>query len=189
MKQQTLGLTVLLLTILGASVVLLWHMAPQPIKISPPEPPEMYMFHAKVQKMNQTGQLEQRLTAPYWEYYNDDKASYLAQPQLVHYNPEDAPWTVQADMGAAHSDKVIHLIGQVKMHQPESTHHKETLIRTSRAKVLPPQQYAVTHAPVDVIQKGARIQAVGAKIYYKQRKLELLSNARGYYDPVQTPLP
>ncbi len=183
MRSQTVILTAALTSIIGSSMLLLIKLAPEFKKYTPPNPPDMYMAKVQEKQMDGSGAIKSLIKSKNWEYYKDKKESYLSSPHIKYYKPCDAPWNMTAKSAVIEDKEVIYMQGDVKMHQPSNNHRTETTITTSEVTVYPQKKYAITHKPVNLKQQGMSMRSIGAKFFYKENKLELLSHARGQYDP------
>lgn len=186
MKRETLILTMLLAGILIGSVLLIWHMKPQP-KIKPiVQAPDMYMNQVTETRYDDHGERQYLLQSPSWHYYRQsgDNQSYLDQPHMTYYNTDNnKPWLIKADLAIANGQKRIKLKHKVKLLQPAQNPRDNMRVDTDNADVYPDQKYAITYDPVDIYKARHEMHAKGAKVNFQNSQIDLLSHARGHYEP------
>ena len=78
---------------------------------------------------------------------------------------------------------VFYLRDHVKIQQLNTTQHLATTLLTQFLTLYPKQNVAITDAPVTIEQPGLKINAKGLRADLNSGNIELLSNARGHYDP------
>lgn len=134
-------------------------------------------------RFNDVGKLVNELHVANLKHFNDDSSEF-EKPLLMLYSDDQKPWEIKADKGhATEGISQIELWDNVRLHQDGSSNRREMTINTTRAKVYPEKDYAETDQPVDLVQPGVTIKSVGVKTHFKKGRVELLSNAKGQYEP------
>jgi LPS export ABC transporter protein LptC len=185
MKRETLMLTVLLISLLISSVLLIWHMKPQPTIKPIVQAPDMYMSQVAQTKYDTRGYRQYHLQSPSWHYYrySGNDQSYLDQPRMIYYNTTNQkPWFIKAKMAVANKQQQIKLQQQVRLRQQADDPQDKVTIHTDTADVYPGCHYAITYDPVAIYKAHHEMHATGAKVNFQNHQIDLLSNARGHYE-------
>jgi lipopolysaccharide export system protein LptC len=123
------------------------------------------------------------LTAMNMAHYPDDDHSDLAEPHLIIFRTDGAPWRLDSDRGRASGDgTLVNLLGAVHMTRARSPTNRPVSIDTRNVLVRPDDNYAETAEPVFMKSEMSRLQGVGMHAYLKVGRLELLSQVRGLYE-------
>ncbi len=131
-----------------------------------------------------TGKLHNKFISSEIVHYAKDDTAFYDKPHIISYSAtEKQPWDITANHGQSiHGTKKLILWDDVNIHEPEGAMNNDTRITTSRLIVYPSQNYAETDEPVTFIEPGLVVHSVGMKIYFKEKRVELLNQARGEYD-------
>lgn len=175
----------LLLLMLCASIAWLIHQ----LKLSSPsntvnqtEYPDVYMKEITTLQTNQQGQLESRYYSPSMIHYQKDNITDITKPDVTIYLVNGNHWHITANQGRAEQgNTVIYLWDNVRAYRPAIPGNPATTILTEKATVYPSEKIAQTHAPVTLIQPGAQVKSIGARVNMQSNKIELFSNARAKY--------
>ena len=65
---------------------------------------------------------------------------------------------------------------------PRQPAEGRTRLTTQRLDARIPERYAETDQPVTMTRPGLRVDAVGARVWFAQERLELLDDVEGVYD-------
>jgi lipopolysaccharide export system protein LptC len=130
------------------------------------------------------GEVSWAARSPEARQHRDDRAWRLTAPEWqLHTGSANAPWRGVADRGWLGPDHDhARLIGNVVMtrQRPEGP----TRLSTSRMVLHLPDRYAETDQRVTLTQPDGRVEAIGARVWLDERRLELLDNVEGVYDAV-----
>jgi lipopolysaccharide export system protein LptC len=123
-------------------------------------------------------------------HYPDNDTVDITAPHMVFYHQVAAPrWDVVAERGLTNSSgDEIYLLGKVVIRQlganPKTSKMK---ILTRDVRVEPTARYAETHQPATLLNNLGRTDAVGARVYLKEERIELLSQVKGNYESTDKP--
>lgn len=128
------------------------------------------------------GAIRWEARSPEARQHRDDRAWRLTAPEWqLHTDAAGPPWRGVADrgwLGPEHDH--ARLTGDVVMTRQRA--EGPTRLRTSRMALHLPDRYAETDQRVTLIQPGGRVEAIGARLWLDERRLELLDNVEGVYD-------
>jgi lipopolysaccharide export system protein LptC len=139
--------------------------------------------------MDQEGLPLYRLTGTYMVHYPDNDTVDITAPHVVFYQQAAARWDVVAERGLTNSrGDEIYLLGKVVIHQlGANSKNSRMKILTRDVRVEPAEKYAETHQPATLLDSLGKTDAVGARVYLKEGRVELLSQVRGDYEPAHRP--
>lgn len=138
-------------------------------------------------QFNPLGQKRAEMQTPKLLHFTDQDSSILTTPYLVLYSQNNkAPWIISSQTGKTfNGTRKIDLIDNVVIHQPSGAENTDTVITTSLLHVFPKNQLANTDQLVTLVQSGVKITSKGMNAYLDQKRVTLLSQARGLYDPTK----
>lgn len=133
--------------------------------------------------MGPEGQPRYRLTGTRMVHYPDNDALKIAAPHIVFYRQASPRWVVVAERALTTSTgEEIYLLGEVIIRQlgvdPKTTTMK---IVTQDVRVEPETKFAETRQPVTLLNRFGKTDAVGARAYLQEGRIELLSQVQGEY--------
>ncbi|ADJ27268.1 LPS export ABC transporter periplasmic protein LptC [Nitrosococcus watsonii] len=130
-----------------------------------------------------------RLAGTHMAHYLDNDTIEITAPDAVFYQQAKARWKVVAEQGLTNSQgDEIDLLGEVIIHQlgaDSKTINMKILTRNVRVK--PQAKYAETQQPVTLLNSFGKTHSIGARVYLKEGRIELLSQVRGNYDLAPKP--
>ncbi|MEO0444210.1 MAG: LPS export ABC transporter periplasmic protein LptC [Pseudomonadota bacterium] len=195
---------VLTLSCLLALIVLLWRSPPKEFQRLLNEAataqayPESYLTGADIKQYSEQGQLSYRLQADAIFYYalSPSIADTASGPEVIIQKPtmtvfeseQNQPeWVLSSVMaeGSEQKDELL-LKGDVLIRQVLDT-EQNIRISTAELWVRPKRRYAQTDKPVMIIDNTGRVDAVGLKVYFDEKRIELLSNVKSVYQNPQNP--
>ena len=182
----------LLLGILLATAVSGWlfrSTSEPPAIFLPPElphEPDYYLKNFVATTMDVDGKPRRRLAADSMVHFPDDDSATLDHPRLVLFTEHGRSWEITSTSGRVNAGgESIDLHGEVRISavggEPEGDRVE---MLTSEMVVWPERQYAETESAVNIKFIGGVVDAVGMHADFKQRRLELLAEVRGRYEPV-----
>lgn len=135
--------------------------------------------------INREGQPRYRLMGTHMVHYPDNDTLKITAPHAVFYHQTVPRWDVVAEKALTDSTgEEIYLLGKVIIHQfgvnPKAVSMK---IVTRNARVKPKAKFAETSQPVTILNSFGETHAVGARVYLREERIELLSQVRGVYEP------
>ena len=155
----------------------------------PSDQPDSFAVGVRVVRYNKNGDVSIELAAPQLSHFSTTNNTVFFQPKIVLYTKQQQPWTITAKTGVAQNGfDIIHLIGNVVVHQPFGPKNQETSITTSALDLNINLQIAVTKQPITLSQKGknksiATVKSIGMQANEKTGQILLFSQVRGYYVP------
>jgi lipopolysaccharide export system protein LptC len=129
------------------------------------------------------------LKTPYLEHYPKNNTSIFTKPEFTIYSEhrDQPPWFIFADEGRTEAGlDIVYLIHHVLIEQPNATGHITNTLKTEKLTVYTKKNIAETAEPVTIEQPGLEVHSIGMKVYFKEKRVELLNQARGVYDASQT---
>jgi lipopolysaccharide export system protein LptC len=146
--------------------------------------PDFIAHDVVATETNEQGLLHNQFITPKIVHYTKNDTAFYDKPHIISYpNNEKKPWDITADHGqSVHGTKELILWGNVNIHEPESALNNDIRMTTSRLVVYPEKNYAETDQPVTFTEPGLVVNSVGMKIYFKEKRVQLLNQARGEYD-------
>ena len=185
-----------LLGILLATVVSGWlfrSTSEPPAIFLPPElphEPDYYLKNFVATTMDVGGKPRRRLAAVSMVHFPDDDSATLDRPRLQLFTEHGRTWEITSTSGRVNAGgESIDLQGEVRISavggeaggEPGSDRVE---MLTSEMVVWPERQYAETESAVKIKFVGGVVDAVGMHADFKQRRLELMAEVRGHYEPV-----
>ena len=127
------------------------------------------------------GRLAWQVQSPDGRYNRHDGAWRLASPEWRMETENGAPWRGRSNHAWIGPDQTqARLTGDVIMERqrPSGT----TRLATTLLELDISARYAETDRAVTLTQPGTRIDAVGARAWLDERRIELLNNVKGHHD-------
>lgn len=117
-------------------------------------------------------------------HYQEENRTDFIKP-ISYYYPQNQPhWKLTANLGhALNGDKIVHLVGNVRIHQNAGKNNHEITLTTSKATLLPKEKIAKNNVFVKVTEPGILITAVGFRANMALGKVTLLSQTKGHFIP------
>ncbi len=186
--------TLLTLLCAAALVFLLWRSPPKELKDfltdtneTASNYPTTYILGARTLQYTDSGRLDYTLNAQKINYFETNITTQpeviLEQPHLIIYDQQtdDAPWVLSAKTaeGNEKTDELI-LIDDVVIKQTQKNGNR-TQFKTTLLRIEPSRRYAETDKPVIITDITGTTQATGLKVFFDEKRIELLSNVRGTY--------
>lgn len=182
----------LLLGILLATAVSGWLFRspsePPAIFLPPelPHEPDYYLKNFVATTMSDDGKPSRRLAADSMVHFPDDDSATLDRPRLVLFTEHGRSWEITSASGRVNAGgESIDLRGEVRISAVGAeAEGNQVEILTSEMVIWPERQYAETGSAVQIRFAGGAVDAVGMHADFKQRRLELLAEVRGHYEPM-----
>ncbi len=188
-RKLTLPLAVAALAWLSAEW--LWEQeveAPAVTPLAGVETPNAFMEGVIMRAMNEQGQPRYEIRATRAVHFTQDDRTDFDAPFITFYLPDGRLWTLAAEQGqASDGDHDILLSGEVLMRRPQNPAQPmgpaEMEIFTRELRILSDREYAETDQPTTIVHAYGHVDAVGMKVWFKQERLQLLSQVKGTYAP------
>jgi lipopolysaccharide export system protein LptC len=142
-----------------------------------------YMNEAEVIGTGDEGQTIYRVKAHTASQNLDDGAIDMEAITMIYDPITSIPWDLRANTGRIPpDDNIIELSGNVVAVSRESD-EPPTTIRTDYLEIHPDTYVAQTQRDVTIEYAGKRIFATGLRAYFKEDRLQLISNVKGKFNP------
>ncbi|PZA00091.1 LPS export ABC transporter periplasmic protein LptC [Gammaproteobacteria bacterium 2W06] len=130
---------------------------------------------------NADGAISWRVRSPDARHNPREGSWRLASPDWRVETDRGPPWRGRSNHGwIGDDDTRARLRGDVVM--TRQTAEGRTRLTTQRLDARIPERYAETDQPVTMTRPGLRVDAVGARVWFAQERLELLDDVEGVYD-------
>ena len=183
-------LTLGLLLVAGAALALAvgyWNIRPASFAPADVERenarPDFYIDNARIQMLDEQGQVAYRLTAEHAVHQIEDGSPRLQQPELLFYRGDNpAPWLLKAENGLVteKGDRVDLDTDVLLQQQPEGQPQRQ--LTTSALTLFPRRDYAETDQSVRIEAARSVTTAEGMQLFLNDGRLQLLSTVRGQYE-------
>ena len=115
-------------------------------------------------------------------HYQAQHRTNFIKPIGYYYSDDQPYWKLTANTGhAINGEQIIHLIGNVRMHQDAGKNNHEMTLTTSQATLFPKEKIAKNNVFVKVTEPGVLITAIGFRANMRLGKVTLLSQATGHF--------
>jgi len=147
-----------------------------------PRQVDFFVINAHRLQFKADGSLHSELTSPRIEHFLESEISLLQTPDLLIYQDNPQPWRVQSEMAEVSPDgKQVKLQGNVRIYRRDEK-NRDTRVTSPHMTLLPEDHYASTDAPVRIEMPQGITNGIGMQAWLKERRLNLLKNARGQYE-------
>lgn len=138
-----------------------------------------------VRQFNQDGKLIHSLQTPLLHHIPQRNMHWLKQPFIQLTESMDAPaWEIHAQEALSYDGgEKITFKKQVVMHQPEGHKSAPSTLKTEEMTYFPQKKLAFSEKKMTFEQPGTRVTSIGMKAFLNEKRVQLLSRARGLYEP------
>ncbi|MFN7097126.1 MAG: LPS export ABC transporter periplasmic protein LptC [Gammaproteobacteria bacterium] len=153
--------------------------------------PDFFVTDVTAIETSDTGSIKNQFMSPKVVHYEENDTYFYDTPHVITYSSDGkAPWNITALHGKSiNGNERIILWNDVKIHEPPSTLNNDTWITTSWMVVYPKQNYAESDKPVTFTEPDLTVHSIGMRVYFKEKKVELLNQAQGVYDETKDKKP
>jgi len=191
---------IIFLTLLGAALLtfLLWRSPPTEFAdfldntTSKLSYPTTFAVNSKTKQYDETGKLSYSIHSQETRHYDRttdgpeitfEKPTVIVYENAVQAQERVATLTVSADKGEGNEKQdELMLIGNVVLEQA-AIDGSITQLKTDQLRVQPNRRYAETTKPVIITDKTGTTSATGLKVFFDDKRIELLSDVKGQYAP------
>lgn len=139
-----------------------------------------------VRQFNSEGSLINLLTTPLMEHIPKDNINLLKTPHIIVKQDDQPAWEINSMRAKSYDGgKRITFIEQVVVHQNPGDKTQESTLKTEEVTYFPKEKKATTDLFVTFEQPGNIIQSTGMNAYLDEKRVELLHQARGSYEPAK----
>jgi lipopolysaccharide export system protein LptC len=125
--------------------------------------PDAYVEKFEVERFDETGRLQSRLSAEHAVHYPDNDVADMTQPRMV-INGRERQVTFTSDRArASNADRRVFMQGNVRGVQPATADRPEQTLQTEELTILTDDEIGVTDKPVTMTQGKSRLDGIGAE--------------------------
>ncbi|WP_133130082.1 LPS export ABC transporter periplasmic protein LptC [Legionella yabuuchiae] len=133
---------------------------------------------------NEEGKLINFLKTPLMHHIPKNNKHWLKTPYIIVTQENQKPWEIKAlEATSLYGGDKITLTKHVIFHQAQSDKAPESTLKTEEIVYFPKKKIAITKKHVTFEQPGNIVQSEGMKAYLAEKRVKLLGNARGKYEP------
>jgi lipopolysaccharide export system protein LptC len=177
-------------TIIAAAVVVLLYFllaysetGSPPVFSSQPQvnqQAEFYISNTHITQFDQQGVLDAVIISEHIEQNPATNSVDMTLPQVNVFHLGQPSWTITAQTGVIiDNGGIVNLQQQVVAVSDD----RLTLLKTPQLMVYPNKKTASTDRAVSLVSNNGVTRAQGLKVNLNNKKIELLSNVRGQYEP------
>lgn len=145
---------------------------------------DMVVNHLKVVQFDSKGQLTNSLQTPLMRHVPLNNTHWLQTPHIVITEENQPAWNIHAEQATAlHGGQEITFQHKVVIHQEKGAHTDESTLTTEAMTYFPKDKRATTTLDVLYQRPGSTIQSTGMTAYLAEKRVQLLSDAKGTYEP------
>jgi LPS export ABC transporter protein LptC len=179
----TLIMAAAAVVLLSGAILFYRHFFLHPAVIKKPLTPSSIITGADLLALTPQGQKDYHFTASLTYQYDKDNMRTFTQPHAQYYKPNQAPWQLKADHGVSlNNNQLIHLNGNVWLHQAAGKNNKAVTLTSSKMTVEPNNKLAYNKVLTHVQEPGLTVSAVGFHANLKTNVVHLLSQTHAEYD-------
>lgn len=130
------------------------------------------------------GALTNQLTSPKVQHIPKGNIHLFDTPYIIIKQGDDPSWEIRSVLAKSFDGgKSITFINRVVVHQNPGNETQESTLKTEEITYYPSEKKATTDHFVTFEQPGNTIQSMGMNAYLDEKRVELLHQAKGIYDP------
>lgn len=192
-------LTLLLVIALIGAFIVVWDLPPGTFT-GPTEDaatirfPNTYLTNMHTREFNKDGflsfELESELAEVFGSTGNKNRqkkangVTRFKKPTMQFHSPDKPTWHVKGNVGIAHNNgEKFELRWGVNIWHVDAKGEK-TEIKTVKLTIFPEREYAETDKPVTITTAEGTTEATGMRLFLNEQRFQLLSNVKGYYEPI-----
>jgi lipopolysaccharide export system protein LptC len=140
-----------------------------------------YVKDAELMGTGEDGQTLYRVSTRMAEQSLEDSSINFKQINMTYSPLKEIPWDLTANTGRIPPDEdIIQLTGDV-VAASRVADEPQTIIRTDYLEIDPDTYIAQTEHPVTIEHAGNIVFATGLRAYFKEDRLQLISNVNGKF--------
>jgi lipopolysaccharide export system protein LptC len=147
---------------------------------------DMVVNNLTVHQFDGDGKLVNYLQTPLMHHIPTNNTHVLKTPHIIIAQENQPDWDIHALQATAlYGGQEITFNKSVVVHQGKDDHTQESTFKTEAITYFPKDKMATTLLDVTYETPGNIVQATGMKAYLAEKRVQLLSQARGKYEPSQ----
>ena len=145
---------------------------------------DMIINNLTVQQFDVDGRLVHYLHTPLMRHIPSNNTHWLKTPHVIITQQTQPAWEIHAQKATAlYGGQQITFNENVIVHQEKDERSQESTFKTEEITYFPKDKLAKTLLDVTFERPGHHLQATGMNAYLADKRVELLSQARGTYEP------
>lgn len=137
-----------------------------------------------VKQFDTNGHLANYLKTPLMHHIPFNNTHLLTTPLIVIAQENQPAWEIRSQQATSlHGGEEITFVKHVVIHQGKDSHTQESTLKTEIITYFAKDKVARTQADVTYEQPGNVIQSTGMNAYLAEKRVQLLNQARGRYEP------
>ena len=142
--------------------------------------PDFVVDNLQATRMNVDGTQRYAVIASRMVHYPGDNSAVLDRPRLIHFDPNRAPVSIQANQGILSGNgENAYFSGDVQVKRSPFGTTPEMALFTSFLHVIPDKDLAKTDREVTMTSGNSTLKSVGLEFNNKTQEMRLLSNVKG----------
>ena len=177
-----------LLAVFAIAAIALWQWqdrpSPAPARAPDSDQLEAYAREVRLQASDENGAVTWQVEAPTARYFERPARWALDTPRWVLATADGPPWRGRSRLARSMLDTDrVEVIGDVIMQRMQPA--GATRLETAYLEVRPGRSQARTPAAVSLHGPGYDVDAIGARLWLDEERLELLDDVAGHYQPAR----
>jgi lipopolysaccharide export system protein LptC len=145
--------------------------------------PDLFVHDMRLRVLDESGALQYRIRAGTMHHYPGDDRIALQEPVLEIFADQQLQWRIESEHSQLDdTGETVNLLGEVRIHRPETTDNQGVEVLTRDLVVKPDQRTADTEQKAIIESGPYTIEGVGMHADFTTNRLELHSRVRGRYD-------
>lgn len=147
---------------------------------------DMVINNLTVHQFDTNGRLVHYLETPLMRHIATNNTNWLKDPHIIIKQDNQPAWEIHAQQATAlYGGQQITFNKDVVIHQNKDEHTEESTLTTEAMTYFTKDKLATTLLDITYERAGSMVQSTGMKAYLADKRVVLLSNARGTYGPNQ----
>jgi len=135
-----------------------------------------------VHQFDDAGKLVNYLQTPLMKHTPEKNTHWLKTPHIMAIQQKEAHWDIHSEEATSiNNGQQITFEKNVVISKKEDNKQNESTFKTEEITYYPKEKLAITKKEITYIESGNKIQATGMKAYLDEKRIQLLSQARGTY--------
>jgi len=145
---------------------------------------DIIVEHLSVQQFDTEGQQVHFFTASLMRHTSLNETHWFKDPYIIVAQKDQPDCEISAKQALSlNKGEQITFNKEVIIHQDKDAHHDESTLKTDSITYFPKDKIATTLDNVRYETAGNIVQSKGMKAYLAEKRVRLLSEARGIYEP------
>ena len=144
---------------------------------------DMVINNLTVHQFDTEGRLVNYLQTPLMRHISANNTHWFKTPHIVVSQQNQPAWDIHANQATAlYGGQQITFNDSVVIHQEKDENTQESTFKTESITYFPKDKLATTLLDISYERPGHTVQATGMKAYLAEKRIKLLSQAKGTYE-------